>query len=422
MKIILITSFTPTSDNFRGPSAMMYHFFKDRPDNCEVKIFTTNWNGVSRELIEKSNKELNTEIIVLKDDLYNYLHRRHTFAELRIKLGIDKYYGQSNYRLTSSVLNEIKAFEPDFIWVYGEDKTTIIKQLVNDYKVLVAGYDCFPLHYNRLLQNPYCFLSQDNYNKYLYEYKVAIHRELALRDMSCKYFDVGIADRNMFEVITGRKDAKFYPHPHYNVYDKTIDFDKEKLSVLISGKLDEYTWSDATKLIYSLCSDRTLQDKYIFTFLGSGWDEYADKLNKSGYEVKNVKWVEIYAEEVKKHDIQIFPISVGSGTKGKVLDALCMGLLCIGSKIAMENIFVKNAHSCYEYKNVNDVIEILKEVYLDKSKSRKIAEQGRALALKWHSPQRIFSIICKDMVDCDEYDGVLEYKEVLRSLDRQNDF
>lgn len=82
-----------------------------------------------------------------------------------------------------------------------------------------------------------------------------------------------------------------------------------------------------------------------------------EKLVANGYEVECKSWVEVYAGEVIKHDIQLFPISVGSGTKGKVLDALSMGLLCIGSEIAMENIYVKHGHSCYLYHNVSDVVE-----------------------------------------------------------------
>ena len=69
MKIVLFTNFTPTRDNYRGPSAMMYHFFKNRPEDCKVLVFTTNSNHVSPELIKKVEEELNAEIVVLKDTI-----------------------------------------------------------------------------------------------------------------------------------------------------------------------------------------------------------------------------------------------------------------------------------------------------------------------------------------------------------------
>ena len=58
MKIFLFTNFTPTIDNYRGPSAMMYHFFNGRPNDCEVLVFTTNSNCVPVSTIKEiENKQ-----------------------------------------------------------------------------------------------------------------------------------------------------------------------------------------------------------------------------------------------------------------------------------------------------------------------------------------------------------------------------
>lgn len=412
MKIVLFTNFTPTRDNYRGPSAMMYHFFKNRPEDCKVLVFTTNSNHVSPELIKKVEEELNAEIVVLKDTLYNYFHRRETLQDLRIRLGIDSGYNISNYRLSQKYLKSIENFQPDFVWVYGEVHTEVIKQL-SKYRLLVAGYDCFALHYNRLLRDAYCFSKRNLYKKALYKYQIALTREIALKDIPCKFFDVGIADRDMFETITGRKDASFYPHPHYDVFSKKIDFDKNKLSILISGKLDEYTWSAACQLQHVMLEHSDLSEKYSVTFLGRGWEGFASSLKKCGYDVDMKSWVDVYADEVKKHDIQIFPISVGSGTKGKVLDALCMGLLCIGTEVAMENIYVKDKQSCFVYKQSEDIVGILNSIFSNRRLASVIAENGRRSVLKWHSPERILRKICDDIMGVEVYDAVAEYSEFL---------
>ena len=416
MRIFLFTSFTPTKDNYRGPSAMMYHFFKSRPHNTKILIFTTNSNQVPFSQIKSVEKELDAKIVVLKDTLYNYFHRREKFQELRLKLGIDKGYNISNYRLSSNSLKIIKEFNPDFVWVYGEAFTEVIKQLVN-YKLLVAGYDCFALHYSRLLKDAYCFCKENYYKKALRKYKIAITRELALKNIPCKYFDVGIEDRDMFETITGRKDALFYPHPHYDVLSKEINFEKSKLSILISGKLDEYTWSAAHELQFVLMEHPELSTKFSFSFLGKGWDEIASSLEKCGYEVNVKKWVDIYADEIVKHDIQVFPISVGSGTKGKVLDALSMGLLSIGTEIAMENIYVKDKKSCFIYKRAEDIVAILNDIFDNRRLASVIAENGRKSVLKWHNPTRIFRKICNDVMSIEAYDAVAEYSDFLLNED-----
>lgn len=415
MNIFLFTNFTPTRDNYRGPSAMMYHLFKNRPSSYNILIFSTNSNNVSIEKIKEINKELNTKIHILKDTLYNFLHRRETFQELRIRLGIDSSYNISNYKLSNQSLCTIEQFKPDIVWIYGEMHTKVIMQL-SKYRLLVAGYDCFALHYNRLFKDAYCFINKDYYKKALIRYKIALKRELDLKAIPCTYYDVGIEDRNMFETITGRKDAKFYPHPHFSKYPKNINFEKEKLSILISGKLDEYTWSDAHKAIEAFIKNLQLITKYTIYILGKGWEKLASSLTDAGYEVHLKTWVNNYSEEISKYDIQIFPISVGSGTKGKVLDALCTGLLCIGSEIAMENIYTKRGKSCYIYREPQEIPTILDEIYLNKNTSHQMAELGRELVLKWHNPERILNNICNDILNIKTYDAIIEYQNVLENL------
>lgn len=415
-RIVFFTGFTPTRDNYGGPSAMAYHFFKNRPSNCKVRVYTTNTNHVPANVIKDGEKELDVEIVVLKDTLYNFFHRREKLDSLRIRLGIDKSYNVSNYKIPKKILNEIRQFNPSLVWVYEESLTTVIRQL-SQFNLLVSGFDCFALHWNRAMRDAYTFAEPERYKKALYKYNMILFRERQLAEIPCKYFDVGIEDRNMFETVTGRTDAKFYPHPHYQVVPKKIDFAKEKLSILISGKYDQYTWTDTNKLITLLENHKELAPIYDFTFLGKGWSHCAEKLARCGYDVQCKRWVEVYSEECVKHDIQIFPISVGSGTKGKVLDALSMGLLCIGSPIALENIYVKSGHSCFQYSDMEDVLKYLHKIANERNTARQIAEQGREQVLKWHNPRRIFQKILSDVIDGVPYDAVSEYKQVIKSLE-----
>lgn len=417
-RIVLFTWLTPTIDNICGPSALAYHTLKNRPDYYELLIYTTNYNNISNETIQLISKTLKAEIIIVKDDIYNYFHRRHTLAELRLKLRVDKSYGQSNYRLPRKYINQIKCYNPDIVIVFDESFVNVARQLSN-YNLIVWGYDCFPLHYSRLMRDSYCFSENNLYKQILHKYKVAIFRELQYEDIPCRIAEVGIDDVNYYKIITKRDNVGFYPHPHYRVIGKKISFEKQKLSILISGKFDVYTYSDMKKLVGVLkryCN--TLKDKYIFTFLGKTWHNIVSELKLYGYNVSNIDWVDEYAVELVKHDIQIFPISVGSGTKGKVLDALSMGLLCIGSRTAMENIYVRHGNSCFQYNDINDIPMFLNYIYNNKGKAEIIAENGRKQVLKWHNPKRVSKLFLEDIDESTglKYDGFKEYYKVVNTL------
>jgi hypothetical protein len=46
--------------------------------------------------------------------------------------------------------------------------------------------------------------------------------------------------------------------------------------------------------------------------------------------LNDLGFVDVYLDEIIKYDIQLTTISVGTGTKGKVLDALANGLMVMG--------------------------------------------------------------------------------------------
>ena len=132
-----------------------------------------------------------------------------------------------------------------------------------------------------------------------------------------------------------------------------------------------------------------LKEHYIFTYLGEGWEKHVNLLSKAGYEVIHKKNVSNYVEEIIKYDIQITPICLGTGTKGKVLDAIANGLLVIGSWYAFENIAVEDQISCLQYNKVREIIKFLDQIYLDPLKYILIAEKGRQSVLKFHDHRSI---------------------------------
>ena len=215
------------------------------------------------------------------------------------------------------------------------------------------------------------------------------------------YHLVGEGDVEFLKEIKPGILAHFIRHPHYQVAlpEKTISFSSPRIKVLIAGQYNLYMKQDADEMIAHLSKGKNviaLKGYYEFTFLGKGWEQHVRTLTNVGYQVGHIKFAPNYIEEIKKYDIQITPISIGTGTKGKVLDAFANGLLVIGSLYALENISVKNNISCLQYNDTKEIITILKEIYSNQSCYEDIAREGRRVILEYHSglsiAQQLFSL------------------------------
>ena len=197
--------------------------------------------------------------------------------------------------------------------------------------------------------------------------------------------------------------AHFIRHPHYEIKNHNSSLPKEercfhtpKIKLLVAGQYNLYMKQDADLLSEELrIKNEELTPHYVITFLGKGWEKHVEALRGAGYEVNHIKFAPDYIEEICKHDIQITPISIGTGTKGKVLDALANGLLVIGTPYALENIAVKHGESCIEYNNPQDVIDILIDIPNNRAHYEKVAASGCEIVLTLHNPTRISSQLFK---------------------------
>ena len=109
-----------------------------------------------------------------------------------------------------------------------------------------------------------------------------------------------------------------------------------------------------------------------------------EPLLQLGFDARHIKFAPDYIEELQRHDIQITPISVGTGTKGKVLDAIANGLLEIGTIGALENIAVEDGVSCIIYQNANELIKILKDISQNPKRYEEMARLGMVSVRQSH--------------------------------------
>ena len=132
-----------------------------------------------------------------------------------------------------------------------------------------------------------------------------------------------------------------------------------------------------------------LKGHYEITFLGRGWENTVARLKDAGYDVTQITFAPDYIEEVRKHDVQFTPIAIGTGTKGKVLDALSNGLLVVGTPFALENIAVESGVSCVEYHSNEELLAALTDIPRHVEKYEQMAEKGREAIFVEHGRKRI---------------------------------
>lgn len=386
----MISMMMPAAENIRGTSALPFHLLAGREKNIEVILYSYNLNGLSKEQIDSVAKELDIKIHMLPVPCwYNFILKFLSPFRFFMKFPIGNYF-----RLSASQLDFIVKENADGIWIYGEELSCVSKQL-KDFKRVHTLPDCESLYYYRMLGKRFTMVSTQGYLRIASMYPKYLGMERNFDTSSSVYYHlVGEADVAFLKEINPEIQARFLRHPHYHVAvpAKSISFSSPKIKILIAGQYNIYMRQDSDELVESLVNTKSLSElknHYIITFLGKGWESHVKTLSDVGYEVCHIKFAPDYIDEICKHDIQITPISIGTGTKGKVLDAIANGLLVIGSWYALENIAVEDKVSCLQYNKVNEVVTMLQQICSSPSQYENIAEKGRQAVLSFHAGSSI---------------------------------
>ncbi len=385
MRIVEVTLLTPTAENYRGATALGYHLAKYRSSGIELHIFTLNYNGVSQQRIAAIADELNCTITVLKQPWW--LQWAIKLLVVRMVMRYPVFY---YIRLRRSIIKRINGLRPDGIWVNSEELGGIARQL-RRYRIVHTLPDCESLYYKRSLelrdQLGAVRRSQQLRNRVMRPKYRRLERNLMGGSM-VRYHLVGEADAEELHCINPKADARFIRHPHYDVQHplKEIDFrHKGKLRLLLAGQNNLYMAQRGRMLIETLAANaETLAQHYEFTFLGRGWDALAQRLTDAGWDAKVIEFAPDYITEVCRHDVQLTPITIGTGTKGKVLDALANGLLVIGTGFALENIAVRHGKECIVYDGEQDVVDVLADMAAHPDRYEAMAKAGRDAVLRHH--------------------------------------
>ena len=111
-----------------------------------------------------------------------------------------------------------------------------------------------------------------------------------------------------------------HPVSTFETIKKNIVDTTEKLTIVITGvNYSIYMGFFLDKIVDQLLINNKLNEFYKIIFIGKNFEQVANKLIKSGYEINYLKWVDSYEKAISEAQIQILPIIFGSGTKGKTL-------------------------------------------------------------------------------------------------------
>ena len=428
MKICLITTMTPASENIRGTSALPYHLIKgsltpfpspngEGSNNINVNananenrseellennsgysenskletenfiIYTFNNNNLSDEKITEVEKELGVTIkkVPLPKWFLFVFKYKLLFLRLFLRYPIHHYV-----KLPQKYVDEIKSLNPDLIWVYGAEWSKVVNQF-DGFQRIHTLPDSEALYYYRMLGSRFVISDWKKFWRCAFMYPKFLRLERSFdTNEQITYHLVGEKDVEFLRNVNPGINARFLRHPHYEVRQHFINGsvnDNENKSLTPNPSPKERRIKDFTSRENSCV--RFLQENYVITFLGKGWERHVEILRGAGFEVEHIRFAPDYIEEICKHDIQITPISIGTGTKGKVLDALANGLLVIGTPYAMENIAVKGGESCIEYRDAKEVIDVLKDIPANLHKYEMMAEKGRQCVLEYHDRAKI---------------------------------
>ena len=393
MKVVFITPVTPYKENMRGPSGHPYHLMVERPAGIDIVIYSFNQNHLPADTIDAVEQELGVEIRLLSNPKWiSWILKFHlTFVRLFLNYPIQYYV-----RLGKKTLDEINALHPDLVWLYCQEFSGLAHQL-KDYPRLHTLPDCYSLHFYRRLALRSSVKNMTEYLRVLLMYRKHYRMESHYStDENVVYHLVGEEDAHFLHSIQPGINAHFIRHPHYEVStnDNAKRFHQSKIRLLFAGRYDLYSQQAADEVLQLMCANgkgsvNKLKEHYFVTFLGKGWEKHVEVLKGAGYEVNHIRFAPDYIEEIRKHDIQMQPLSVGTGTKGKVLDALANGLLVIGTPYALENIAVKHGESCVEYRNPQEAVNVLLDIPNNIRKYETMAKDGQQQVLIHHNRARI---------------------------------
>ncbi|MBF2067328.1 MAG: glycosyltransferase [Calothrix sp. C42_A2020_038] len=415
MKVAVISAFPPTKDNIGAPTALPYQILNNILANLDIDLYYFPASDKYKEIVSKDISRLPLRSVCELQSPKNKFIQKYIRWKNRKE---DLPPGVALFPPIREAIKKINLSKPDAVWLYPHWLTNWVKY-INCQNILVSGMDSAVLHNERVIK----FGNWHTFEEISPEFKLLrqnTNLEKKLGTLPVKVHMVGLEDVRKYASVSRQPHQAFYiPHPHYDyvpIQSKLTD-NLDKITILFSGGGNTvYVGDHLVRIINSLIEQaKSLSPHFKFLFIGSGYESFQLDLKNVGYTVEYVKWVDNYSEAISRALIQIFPIAVGTGTKGKVLQALATGILGIGSEFAFENINIKPGEDYILYTRPEDVASNLLNVKNNLLVYERMANSAAVKVRTNHSPEYTSRLFWQEFLKLDDQVDLCIQKELIKT-------
>lgn len=329
MRVACITYFVPETENRSGPSSLLYQLIQHRPPSVELTLFLppqrlANW---SKQAIASISEELGVSIQALRAQ-----HQSRTEQLLK------KWWPTGARDFGNPRISDLNQY--DIVWGYPYWTAPFLRNVPT--RQVISGMDSASLLYWRKALTR------------LTEKRISLSADVipflgnvafeALYLRGLKVHTVGKLDAQWLRRVGAK--PKFIRHPllpYPNATDAISDRGNQ-LRILISNADANFYGSVRAKQWLLWAGELTIEQSInVQILLHKASPAFLDWARKEFEQhprinLEAVGWIHDYSSFLRTIDVQLFPLDIGAGTKTSVLTALQHGVLCIGTRVALENI------------------------------------------------------------------------------------
>ena len=374
VKVLIVTPFYPLPENQNGVNKIIFHLLKNNPYyNADVltlfteedmkffdqeKVFNSKFFKVKANYFDK-------KILILK-----WIFSKYPFNVVKQQLNFDGIK-QEIIKLHYNY-DVIHIATPFLFPILNELDKEILK------KVVLFPIDSFTYFTKNRLNSSKIFNKIPFYVDYI---KWKDLEKNIYKKFPNKVFFVSDKDSNYVNNFDKNIKTSFIPNGVDIDYFKKLNNKFEKNSIIFTGNMSYAPNKDAVKfLLFEILPlvKKQIPDIKVF-IVGLNADKEFKDINMKNVIIKG--YVEDIREWINKAEIFVSPLRFGSGIKNKVLEAMAMEKVVIGTDISFEgingkeNVYIKASLDPKDF--ANKIIEVLKNKPLEIEKNaRRLIEEN----------------------------------------------
>lgn len=364
-KILIISPYFPFPAR-DGGKVRLYNLIKHLSYNNKIYLLAYVEPNADKNCVELAKEFCTGVFPVLREE------EKRIIAN-DIPRSVSFFYTQAMIDKLQEVLDMVK---PDVVQLDFLIMTQYVKHIKN-IPVFYTEHDMSVLVFNQ------SFHDRDlNDTDRFFEWKKLINYEKHILDYFCSVMVLTDRDKSLIENLNKNVKATIIPTGvDTEFYKPNVYFNEEK-SLVFVGHYRHFPNLDAivyfVKNIYPKIVEKIPNIKLYI--VGSGVTKHVENLQNKNIIVTGE--LEDIREYLRKPNIFVAPVRLGGGIKGKVLEAMAMGVPVVATKEAVSGIDYANNNFALVSDNVDcfakNVIKLVENDNLYKelsNNSRKITEQ-----------------------------------------------